>query len=92
MTEYITFSDLEFHSHPNLSFGFRTQAEVAFANGYGASVVTGPSAYVDPEHPFELAVLKNGYLCHTTPITDGVVGHQDADGVTDLLRQIQDLE
>jgi len=44
--------DLEFKPHPVSGL----IAKVAFENGYGASVVSGPLFYTDEGHPYEVAV------------------------------------
>lgn len=63
--------------------------DVAFGNGYGVSVITG--GYGSEAAPYELAVLKDGALDYTTPITNDVIGHLTAPEVLDLLQQIADL-
>lgn len=62
-----------------------------FANGYGASVVTGSIAYCNKLQPYELAVLKHGRLCYDTPITDDVIGYLTSNEVYDLLDRIEQL-
>ena len=63
------------------------QAEWSFPNGYGASVVHCAFSY-----GVELAVLHNGHLTYTTPITDDVVGHIASPAeLLDLLRGIRAL-
>jgi hypothetical protein len=88
----MTFQDLEFKEHPNISLGFDTQAIVLFDNGYGASVVTGECAY----GTYEIAVLKgrdpqNASICYTTPITDDVIGCDTQDEITKILQQVENL-
>ena len=41
---------------------------------------------------FELAVLKDGNICYSTPITNDVIGNLTADEVTKYLRQIEKLQ
>jgi hypothetical protein len=85
-----TFKDLVFGKHKVVGFG--TQAKLAFDNGYGISVITGDSAYGAGDFPYEVAVLnKDGGLCYDTPVTDDVLGHLNADGVTDKMEQIQEI-
>lgn len=84
-----TFKDLTFKPHGTP--GFRTHATMEFPNGYGISVITGEFSYSDDEHPYEVAVLKNGGLCYDTPITDDVIGYLTADDVTNIMKQIQEL-
>lgn len=64
---------------------------IGFKNGYEASVISGKYTYTDKEHPYELAVLKNGELCHDTPITNDVIGHLTADEVGEILEKIEAL-
>lgn len=83
------FSDLEFKSS---EFTAGVQARVAFPNGYGASVIRGPYTYGGPEGLYELAVLQDGKLCYSTPITEDVIGHLTEAQVMELLQQIEALE
>jgi hypothetical protein len=87
----LTFKDLEFSdAFGGEAFGLR--AYVAFPNGYGISVVIGPYTYGGPEGLYEAAVLdRNGSLTYDTPVTDDVIGHLTEEGVTDVMRQIQEL-
>jgi len=78
--------ELEFKS----SF-YGTVATVEFKNGYGASIITGEVAYTSVGKPYEVAVLKNGELNYETPITDDVLGHQDAQDVERVLSEIASL-
>lgn len=68
------------------------QAKVMFANGYGASVITGYGAYGNIDAPYELAVLKGDGLCYDTPITDDVLGHLTEEDLDRLLAEIEALE
>lgn len=61
-----------------------------FSNSYGASVVCHKHSYGFP-YLWELAVLKDGNLCYTTPITDNVVGHLTEDEVAWFLEKIANL-
>ena len=88
--DYKTFKDLEFMPHPIMGAD-GTRAYMEFPNGYGISVVTGKFAYSDDEHPYEAAVLSEGLVCYNTPITDDVVGHLNEEGVTQIMKQIQEL-
>ncbi len=87
-----TFSDLEWVDHSISEFypGAR-KAEISFANGFGASVITGKCFYSNEEFPYELAVLKDGQITYNTFITDDVCGYLTADDVTDLLKKIEAL-
>ena len=62
---------------------------VVFDNGYGASVITG--GYGSEAAPYELAVLKDGACCYSTPITNDVIGYLTAPQVLPLLQRIADL-
>lgn len=62
-----------------------------FANGYGASVITGGIAYCNEAQPYELAVLKDDDLCYDTPITDDVIGYLTSNEVYELLDRIEQL-
>lgn len=85
-----TFKDLEFTNLPELFEG--VQARITFDNGYGASVVRGQYTYGGKKGLYELAVLDiNGQLCHTTPLTDDVIGYLRDIDVTDVMVKIQQL-
>lgn len=88
--DYKIFKDLQFKGHPTMGPG-GSRAYMEFPNGYGISVVTGEYAYSDDEHPYEAAVLHEGRVCYDTPITDDVVGHLDEEGVTEIMKKIQEL-
>ena len=83
------FSDLKFNNRKNRPDSF--QAKIHFQNGYGASVIKGPSAFSDSERPYEIAVLHNKELCYTTYITDDVIGYQTEKDVEKVLAQIKAL-
>lgn len=84
------FKDLVFEQHRVVGFG--TQAKMKFDNGYGISVITGESAYGSGKVPYEAAVLlTNGDLSYDTPVTDDVMGYLTAGGVSDKMKQIQEL-
>ena len=59
--------------------------ELTFANGYTASIV----AYKDA--PYEIAVIRDGKLDYTTPITNDVLGHLSASAALDALVNIAAL-
>jgi hypothetical protein len=85
------FSDLEFKNHP-AGEEFGVTARIQFDNGYGISVVKGPSTYGGDIGLYEAAVLdSNGQLCYDTPITDDVVGYLRDKDVTDIMIEIQKL-
>ena len=62
-----------------------------FANGYCASVIRGPWTYGGEKGLFELAVMHDGKLDYTTPITEDVIGHLTEAQVEGLLAQIEAL-
>lgn len=83
----VSFADLEFtHWLRGMT------ARIHFPNGYGASVIMGPSSYGGDQLLYELGVLKDGRLCYDTPIADNVIGYLTPDMVTELLQKIQGLE
>ena len=68
-----------------------SSGRVDFDNGYSISVIQGGGAYTDGDDEYEVAVLKDGDLCYSTPITSDVLGHQSADDVTKVMAQVQSL-
>ncbi len=82
--------DLKFEKHSFFTSGSR--AFVLFANGYGASVITGYGSYMTEDAPFEIAVTTHeGAVCYDTPITDDVIGYLTEDAANDILRKISEL-
>ena len=82
-------TELNFEQHPSGLDG--TRAVVNFDNGFGASVITGERFYTNEEHPYELAVLKNGEICYETELTDDVLGYLNEEQVNDYLVKIEAL-
>lgn len=82
------YKDLDFKPHPNPLAGFDKQALVFFANGYGASIVTGKNAYGG----LELAILKgvpNNYdITYASNITNDVMGYLTEEDVEEILWRI----
>lgn len=62
-----------------------------FSNGYGASVIQSGYSYGHEDGLYELAVLKDGELCFSTPITGDILGYLTADEVAERLGQIEKL-
>ncbi len=62
-----------------------------FPNGYGASISKHRGSHGYTRDLFDLAVLKDGYLCFDTPITSHVIGWLDNQEVLDLLKKISEL-
>lgn len=90
--EYKTFADLVFNDRDAFIGDYAIQAKMYFNNGYGVSVIQGPMTYGQKAfNTYELAVLKYGHLCYTTPITDNVLGYLSPEEVTEKMREIQDL-
>lgn len=88
------FSDLKFVKRNNggkLDFGEDIQAIAEFPNGYGASVVRFPGVHNYHFGRYEIAVLKGGNLCYTTPVTNYTVNNLTESGVTEILAEIGNL-
>ena len=83
----MTFNDLKFTYRNSMGI----QAEIQFPNGYGASIIRGAHSYGGKSSLYELAVLKDGALCYTTPITNDVEGWLTEEIVTELLQRIETL-
>jgi hypothetical protein len=85
-----TFKDLEFNqTNPNDLDD--VHAIIEFENGYGASVLSTSYSYGGKNGLYELAVLKDGDLCYTTPITNDVLGWLNEKEVDKVLLRIQIL-
>lgn len=84
-----TFNDLKFETRDD-NFG-GSRARHVFPNGYEASVIIGPNSHGGDRGLYELAVMLNGYLDYTTPITDDVLGHLEPSEVTKILAEIEAL-
>jgi hypothetical protein len=98
-----TFDDIEFKEHP-AGDGFH--GKIFFDNGYGVSVVRFKPplglfpdisyfSYTNNDDEWELAVLFGNEnlweITYNTPITDNVIGHLSSDGVTDIMKKVQEL-
>ena len=85
------FEDLDFIK---LDDGFMkgVKCRMMFENGYGVSVVSHTYSYGGKDGLFEIAVLdKDGNLTYDTPLTNDVVGYLNPDDVTDVMKQVQEL-
>lgn len=82
-----TFKDLKFETHT--SFPNAKRAFMKFDNGYEVSVITGQWTYTDEDRPYELAVINNGVLCYTTPLTSDVLGYLTEEGITTAMKEVQ---
>ena len=87
-----TYNDLEFE---NRSIGFNLfglgdgrRAYIEFDNGYGVSVVDGEGTYCDNDGSnFELAVMCDGEIIYTTPVTCNVLGYQTPQTITEIMAE-----
>lgn len=88
-----TFDDLEFKGVSYDLSGGGVRAVMKFDNGYHISVVKNTFSYGGAKGLYEAAVLdKDGSLTYDTPVTDDVIGHLTPEEVTDVMRQIQELD
>lgn len=74
--------------------GVGIQARHDFPNGYGVSVVQGPCTYGNKLGLYELAVMFNGRICYTTPITQDVIGYltlEQAEQIADEVAALGDF-
>lgn len=85
-----TFKDLKF-SQNNPNDLDDVHALIEFDNGYGASILSTSYSYGGKNGLYELAVLKDGEICYTTPITLNVLGWLNEEDVDRTLLQIQNL-
>lgn len=84
-----TFDDLVFEPHPLDGI----MAHLFFDNGRGVSVICGSWFYSNGVDTYEVAVLdKKGGIDYSTSITDNVLPHLTKDEVTEVMKQIQELE
>ncbi len=81
-------SDLVFEPH---KMGSGVHARVDFDNGYGASVVSGPTMYTSEEHPYEIAVFHGGEICYSTSVTNDVLGYLNERDANTALADIEAL-
>lgn len=86
-----TFKDLKFEDH-KVTSSFSTQAVIEFDNKYGVSVITGDRAYSSEKNPYEVAILYKDQITYNTHITDNVIGYCDEEKVTEIMKQVQELE
>ena len=99
----LTFDNLVFIKHPALGNRYEEaiQAVVRFDNGYGVSVVTGPTGcglYGNiEEETYEIAAIKgtsfNWGLVYPkkTSFKNDVLGYRTAEEITDLMAELQKL-
>lgn len=91
-----TFEDLQFKEHAmvkayrNIGVEKRaTHAVMNFPNGYGISVICGEDFYSNGKDEYEVAVLQEGCLCYSTPITDDVLGYQTKEEISKIMKELQ---
>ncbi len=92
-----TFQDLVFERHTVAidtlpDYKDAKQAVLDFDNGYGISVIIGRCFYSNGIDTYEVAVMKEGSICYSTPITDDVIGRLTTEQVTEVMKQIQELK
>lgn len=85
------FEDLQFERHPVAMHPWDVRAEHHFANGYGISVIKAHFSYGGDAGLYELAVLKDGGLTYSTPITDDVLGYLTEEDVTRIGKEVEAL-
>ena len=86
--ENVTVDSLNFQPHPVGLGGQR--AIVDFENGYSASVLfDGP--FYTTDGTYEIAIMKNGEVCYTTPLTSDVFGYLSTDEANKTLADIAAL-
>lgn len=88
-----TFEDLNFKRINEAPFMVGKKARMMFENGYGVSVVSHTFSYGGKDGKYELAVLdSNGELTYETPITNDVMGYLESEEVTNIMKDIQNLD
>lgn len=87
------FSDIEFKTrficHSGQPF---IQAKLSFDNGWGASIIQSEYSYGGKKGLFELAVLRNGELCYTSPLGDDVIGFLTKKQVMENIKKIKEFK
>lgn len=88
-----TFKDLEFEQINDAPFMVGKKTRMHFDNGFGVSVVSHTYSYGGKRGLYEIAVLdKNGELTYDTPVTNDVIGNLSETGVTNVMREVQELK
>lgn len=72
---------------PRSSYMIHDSFLVSFENGYTASMIIGPVSF---EH-WELAVIHNGKICYSTPITSDVLRVNQWDDLEPILDTLAGL-
>ena len=87
------FEDLDFEEINEAPFMVGKKARMMFDNGFGVSVVSHTFSYGGKDGKYELAVLNsNGELTYETPITNDVMGYLESEEVTNIMKDIQNLD
>lgn len=71
--------------------GNSMQHTYKFPNGYIVIVIQNKYSKGYKEGLYELAVIKEGRLCHSAPIISNDTGYLSADEVAEYLRRIEKL-
>ncbi len=88
-----TFDDLNFEQINDTPFMVGKKARMSFDNGYGVSVVSHTYSYGGKKGLYEVAVLgSDGDLTYDTPVTNDVIGYLSEKGVSDVMKQVQELK
>ena len=86
------FQDLPFFPINDAPFMVGKKARMHFDNGYGVSVVSHSYSYGGRDGLYEVAVLdSNDDLTYDTPVTNDVIGYLTEEDVTDVMKQVQEL-
>jgi hypothetical protein len=87
------FEDLDFEEINEAPFMVGKKARMMFDNGFGVSVVSHTFSYGGKDGKYELAVLdSDGQLTYETPITNDVMGYLEPEEVTNIMKDIQNLD
>jgi len=86
------FQDLPFFPINDAPFMVGKKARMHFDNGFGVSVVSHSYSYGGRDGLYEVAVLdSNDELTYDTPVTNDVIGYLTEEDVTDVMKQVQEL-
>ena len=86
------FQDLPFFPINDAPFMVGKKARMHFDNGFGVSVVSHSYSYGGRDGLYEVAVLDpNDELTYDTPVTNDVIGYLTEEDVTDVMKQVQEL-
>lgn len=85
-----TFKDLVFKQHGWDETAHH--ARINFDNGYGVSVLSGGEFFRTANNTYEVGILKDDYLCYSTPITDDVLNYQTPEQITEIMKKLQSYE